>query len=77
MRPKTFWFHYNKPASKKQGRNVLTVHWNGQCHLVNSLNCNVPVETSNRKQQPRCVIKGKATDIAFGQSGSIIHASIY
>lgn len=75
-KPRTFWFHYNKPASKAQGRNVLTVHWMGKCHLVNSLSCDGHIETVARRQQPRCILKGMATDITFGESKGHVHAMI-
>ena len=57
-KPRVFWFHYNKPESRKQGRNVLTVHYAGQCHLVHDIACSVPVSTRHRKTQPHCVIAG-------------------
>lgn len=54
-----FWFHYNKPASARAGRPVLTVHYRGACHLVNDIECNVPTRTRTRKTQPRCVVTGR------------------
>lgn len=77
MSKRVFWFHYNKPMSKKQGRNVLTLHWKGQCHFIHSMNCYTPVRTENRKNQPKCVIKGKAQDIIFGISKGFVHADVY
>lgn len=59
MKARAFHFHYNKPESAKQKRNVLTVHQSGICHLVHHLIVNVPVRTRNRKTQPRCVVAGK------------------
>jgi len=56
---RVFWFHYNKPESLRQKQNILTVHQAGVCHLVTGIQCNVPIETVNRKTQPRCVLKGK------------------
>ena len=57
-RPKAFWFHYNKPASKQQGCNVLTIHYEGKCHLVHDISCHVPLATRHRKTQPHCVMAG-------------------
>ena len=65
MKKRAFFFHYNKPASLAAGANRLTVHWQGICHLVHGIKCNVPIETRNRAQQPRCVMAGKATKITF------------
>lgn len=55
---RVFWFHYNKPASLKQGRNILTVHQGKTCHLVTGIFCTVPIKTEDRKTQPRCILKG-------------------
>lgn len=59
MKPYSFYFHYNKPVSKAAGQNILTVHYQGKCHLVHDIECNVPTKTRARKTQPRCVICGK------------------
>lgn len=59
MKKYSFWFHYNKPLSKKTNKNVLTVHYRGQCYFVNEIECNVPIVTKSRKSQPRCVMCGK------------------
>jgi len=58
---KAFWFHYNKPASQAAGCPILTVHYEGACHLVESIRCSAPIETRIRKMQPRCVMAGKGT----------------
>lgn len=53
-----FWFHFNKPETAKRGRPVMTVHYKGQCLMVESIDCAVPVKTRVRKQQPRMVVAG-------------------
>ena len=63
MKKRRFWFHYNKPESKKQGRPVLTVHWKGSCIPVNSIKCRVQTETHERNSQPHCVVRGWAHDV--------------
>lgn len=60
MRKYAFFFHYNKPASLKAGRNKLTVHWRGLCMIVDGVNCRVPIVSKDRKSQPRCVMAGKS-----------------
>lgn len=71
-KPKAFWFHYNKPESRKQQRNVLTVHVNGGCNLVHAIDCSVPLKTRDRKQQPRCVLSGRGfVSFRTGDDGSI------
>lgn len=58
-----FWYHYNKPASRSAGCNILTVHFKGVCHLVKDIVCKVPTATRSRKTQPYCVIAGDASGI--------------
>lgn len=53
-----FWFHFNKPETRKRGRPVMTVHYKGQCLMVEEIECNVPVRTRRRKQQPVMVVAG-------------------
>ena len=60
---KRFFFHYNKPESRKQGRNVLTVHWKNSCIPVNHLKINVPIESHTQKSQPHCVMRGFANSV--------------
>ena len=62
---RSFFFHYNKPASRAAGENRLTVHWQGRCEIVRSLECYVPIETRARKAQPRCVMAGKAESVTI------------
>lgn len=60
-----FFYHYNKPESKRQGCNVLTLHWKGKCHLVNDIVCYAPTETHKQKRQPHCVVRGWAAEVEF------------
>lgn len=62
-KPKRFFFHYNKPESRKQGRNVLTVHWQNACIPVNHIKVDVPIESHTQKQQPHCVMRGFANSV--------------
>jgi hypothetical protein len=62
-KPRRFFFHYNKPESRKQGRNVLTVHWQNACIPVNHLKVNVPIESHKQKHQPQCVMRGFANSV--------------
>ena len=55
----SFFWHYNKPASRAAGRNILSVHYRQKCHLVYDVECNVPLKTKTRKTQPHCVLVGK------------------
>ena len=62
-KPRRFFFHYNKPESRRQGRNVLTVHWKNACLPVNHLKINVPIESHTQKAQPHCVMRGFANSV--------------
>jgi hypothetical protein len=62
---RTFFFHYNKIASRAMGKPVLTVHWRGKCIRVSNIQCWVPVETKFNKRQPHVVMKGKANDVVI------------
>jgi hypothetical protein len=65
-KPKRFFYHYNKPASHAQGRNVITIHWEGKCHLVNKIKTiGLDVESHNQKHQPRCIMRGFANKVEF------------
>jgi len=65
MKKRRFWFHYHKQESSRQSRNVLTIHWKNKCNMVNSIICEPPTETHNRKEQPRCILRGWANTIEF------------
>ncbi len=71
MENKSFWFHYNKPQSKKEGRNVLTLHYDKQCHQVYSIDCRVPIKTRDRTSQPRCVLHGRGVVSINGKAATI------
>jgi len=60
------WFlHYNKPASHKLGKPVMTLHWQDACHMVRAVKINTACESHENKRQPRCVIRGWATQVLF------------
>jgi hypothetical protein len=56
-------FHYHKAASRRAGRNVLSVHWKGKCHLVHHILCAVKLETHHQKKQPHCILRGFARQV--------------
>jgi len=60
MKKYSFFYHYNKPASKAAGRPQLSIHYRKQCHIVDSIECFVPTKSKIRKSQPHVVITGKA-----------------
>ena len=56
---RAFFYHYNKPASTKAGKPMLTVHYADVCHLVRAVVCKVPTATRERRSQPRIVVAGR------------------
>lgn len=73
MKKYSFFYHYNKPASLKAGRNQLTVHYQNMCLLVDGVDVRVPCKSKNRKKQPRCVLVGKCTSIIIENGIAIIN----
>lgn len=73
MTRRAFWFHYNKPMSRKVGRPQLTIHWQGACHVVDSIECCVSTKSRVRKSQPHVVIAGRATGISFNNGHALIY----
>ena len=69
---RAFWFHYNKPASRAAGAPRLTIHHEGQCKIVRSLECSVPIATRFRSTQPHCVMAGVASSVVLSHG----HAKI-
>jgi len=60
----SFFFHYNKPASRQKGSPVISLHYKQQCHLVGNVVCNVPTKGKiNVKRQPNFVMAGKAENV--------------
>jgi len=62
-KPTAFFFHFNKPATMRAGKVVISLHYKDTCHLVNNVVCNVPVSGRVRKSQPRFVMAGKSAQI--------------
>ena len=67
-----FYFHYNKPASKKFGKPQLSIHYKKTCYIVDYIKCEVPTYSHNRNKQPHCVIKGRCTEINIKNGFAII-----
>lgn len=56
---KSFFFHYNKPASQRIGSPKISVHYDHVCHIVDNIVCDVPTLGKINKRQPIFVMKGK------------------
>jgi len=68
-----FKYHFNKPASLKLKRPLLSLHYSGACHIIDKIHCNVPTYSHNNKRQPRVVIKGKANKITIQKGVATIN----
>lgn len=58
-KPRTFFFHFNKPMSKAAGYPRISVHFNKTCQIVDNVVCEVPTHGRIRKTQPVFVMTGK------------------
>jgi len=67
-----FFYHYNKPESRKTGIDKLTLHYRGQCHIVEKIICLVPTETKNNKHQPRIVVQGLTSGVVIDRDVATI-----
>lgn len=63
MREYSFFYHYNKPASKARGKPVISIHYRNQCILVSNIICEVHTKGRLNKRQPYFVVTGRAKNI--------------
>lgn len=60
---RAFFFHFNKPASQREGKPQVSVHFKGACHMVDNVVCDVPTVGRSRKTQPKFVMCGLAENL--------------
>ena len=65
MKKYVFFFHYNKPLSKKAGKPIITLHFKNKCYMVENIVCNASTYGHLNKSQPFFVIKGKSSKISI------------
>lgn len=58
---RSFFFHYNKPASQKAKKPQISIHYNKTCFIVDNLICDVPTYGKIRNSQPRFIVCGKCS----------------
>lgn len=56
---KSFYLHYNKPASQRTGSPKISVHHDKTCYIVDNVVCDVPTTGKINKRQPIFVMRGK------------------
>ena len=64
-----FWYHYNKPASRKAGHPLFTVHYRNKCWITKSIVCSVATETHTRIRQPYAVVRGHCYNMSIDAEG--------
>jgi hypothetical protein len=57
MKKKRFFYHYYKQ------KKAMSVHFDGKCHVVMNIICNVPCETKWNDKQPNLVMRGFASKV--------------
>lgn len=76
LKPRAFWFHYNKPLSAKRKKPILTIHYAGACHFVESIQTiDCDTVTRIRRVQPRCVIAGCGI-VDIKRNKAVIYGSV-
>lgn len=74
---RVFWYHLNKPETKKQKRVVWSIHWKGKCYHVHEVECLVNTITKSRKRQPYAIVHGYTHAVDFHEHKGIKSAIIY
>lgn len=67
-----FFYHYNKPESKRAGEPRITLHFQGECHVVKDIVVCQPTRARFRKQQPHFVMCGWANKISITRKRALI-----
>lgn len=67
-----FYFHFNKPATQRAGKVQVSLHYKDTCHVIDNIDCRVPVRGRIRKTQPRFVMAGKAKSVRFEDGVAVI-----
>jgi hypothetical protein len=61
-----FFFHYHRQKKK------MSVHFDGKCHVVESVGCLVPCETHYNKRQPFLVMRGFCNEVLIEKDLAVI-----
>jgi hypothetical protein len=70
-----FFYHFNKPATKSEGRVVWTIHWRDRCMQAYNLDIRRPTKTRGQtKRQPWGVVVGMASSVVIDNDGNAVIA---
>lgn len=67
-----FFYHFNKPMTKKSGYVHWSIHFRNKCYIVRSIECNVNTQTKENKTQPLGVVIGFASNILVNKDKATI-----
>jgi hypothetical protein len=64
MRKYRYFFHYNKPLSRKLGKQMITLHFKNKCHFLegDKFICKTECEGKVNPTQPVFVMQGFCED---------------
>lgn len=65
----SFYFHYNKPASRVAKRPQISIHYSKKCVVVDDLESFVPLKGRIRKTQPFWVLTGRGQIVIIDRNG--------
>jgi len=72
---RSFYFHFNKPETIRQGSPKISVHIDNTCYILDKLIIEVETTSKFSKRQPRFVMKGKAKNFNYNQKKGEMHIS--
>lgn len=72
MKERSFYFHFNKPASRQAGKPQISIHYQNTCHIVDNVVCKVKTEGKINKRQPLFVMRGKCSKFQIQKGVGII-----
>ena len=69
-----FFYHYNKPLSRSQGKPMISLHYKNQCHFIDGAKFKIKVDTESKvnKRQPNLVIQGWCEEIVECNGHTIV-----
>lgn len=74
MKKFKFWFHYNVPATRKEGKPKAGVHFAGKYYIVDNVICEVPTKGMYRAgKRPNWVVGGEINYSQFSIKNDICY----
>lgn len=67
-----YFYHYNKPLSKRLGKTMWSVHFRGKCSMVENIACFTQAFSKTNKTQPFAVMQGFAKKVVVARDKTAI-----